>query len=171
MRNFTLGQQGGDLLFSLRTPDTGINGYPLEVLVRGMFSDHHPREILVTYDGATLLVALARANHVSRTELTPGSSVALAIPSLNVRPDELQMYKLAYVAALSLVPGALVGLLGHTSRDRQMFGVGWVLAFAVLLEVTLVRASGRAFDWGNVAVTAGVGAIVLTVFGVTLSPA
>ncbi len=116
LRNFTLGQQGSDLVFRLRTPDTGVNGYPLQVFVPEVFSDHHPREILVTYDGATLLVAVARADHVSRTELTPGSSVALAIPSLNVRPHELQMYKLAYVAALSLVPGVLIGLLGHTSR-------------------------------------------------------
>ena len=82
----------------------------------GVFADHQPREILVTYDGATLLVAMAHSDHVSRTELTPGASVALAYPPLDVRPDELQMYQLAYVAALSLVPGALVGLLGHTGR-------------------------------------------------------
>jgi hypothetical protein len=79
------------------------------------------------------------------------------------------MYKVAYVAVLSFVPGVLVGLLGHTSHDRQLFGVGWVLAFAVLLEATLVGVSGRAFDWGNLAVTAGVAAVVLTVFGGTLS--
>jgi glycopeptide antibiotics resistance protein len=168
-RNFTLAQQGSGLVFRLRTPATGLNGYPLEVVVPGTFSDHHPREILVSYDGATLLVTMAHANEVSRTEITPGAGVALAIPSLNVRPHELQMYKLAYIALLSLVPGALIGLLGHTTRDRQLFGIGWVLAFPVLLEATLVVASGRAFDWGNVAVSAGVTAFVLTVCSMTLS--
>jgi hypothetical protein len=171
LRNFTLGQQGTDLVFSLRTPGTGTNGAPLEVFVPGVFSDGRPREILVTYDGASLLTAMAHADRMSLTELTPGASVALAIPSLNVQPDELQIYKLAYVAALCLVPGVLVGLLGHTRADRRVFVVSWILAFAVLFEATLVRASGRAFDWGNVAVTAGVGTVVLTVFGVALSPA
>ena len=90
-------------------------------------------------------------DHVSTTELTPGASVALAFPSLHVRPDELQMFEMAYVAALSLVPGALIGLFGHTGRQRRVFSVAWVLAFAVLLEATIVRVSGGAFDWADVA--------------------
>lgn len=169
LRNFTLGQLGSDLVFRLRTPDTGVNGYPLEVHLPGVFSDRRPRGILVTYDGATLLMATADTNHVSRTELTPGSSVALAIPSLHVRPEQVQMYKLAYVAALSLVPGVLLGFLGRTSSDRQLFGAAWVLAFALLLEATEMAASGRAFNWSAVAVTGGIGAVVLLVLGVTLS--
>jgi hypothetical protein len=106
---------------------------------------------------------------VSRTELTPGASMALAIPSLHVLPHELPIYKLGYLVVLSLVPGALIGLLGHANRDRLLFGVGWVLALSVLLEATLVGASGRAFDWGNVAASAGVAALVLTVCSMTLS--
>ena len=168
LRNFTLGQQGSDLVFRLRTPDTGVNGYPLEVHVPGVFSDRRPREILVSYDGATLLMATAGTDQVFRTELTPGSSLALAIPSLHVRPDQVQMYKLAYTAALSLVPGVLLGFLGRTSSDRQLFGAVWVLAFAFLLEATQMAASGRAVDWKGVAVTAGIGAVVLLVLGVTL---
>ena len=87
-------------MFRLRTPDTGVNGYPLEVHVPGVFADRRPREILVTYDGATLLMATADTDQVSRTELSPGASVALAIPFLHVRPDQVQMYELAYVAVL-----------------------------------------------------------------------
>ena len=82
--------RAADLVFRLRTPDTGVNGYPLEVFVPGVFADRSPREILVTYDGANLLVAMAHGDDVSRTELTPGGSVAAALPSLNVRADELQ---------------------------------------------------------------------------------
>jgi hypothetical protein len=169
LRNFTLGQQGSDLVVRLRTPETGVNGYPLEVAVPGVFSDDQPREILVSYDGANLLVAMAYRNQVSRTALTPGGSVASAISTLNVRADELQAYQLAYVGALALVPGVVVGLLGHTSRDRQMLGAGWVAAFALLLEATLVRTSGRAFDWGNVVVTAGIGAAVFVAFALAFS--
>jgi peptidoglycan/LPS O-acetylase OafA/YrhL len=75
---------------------------------------------------------------------------------------------MAYLAALFLPPGVLMGFLGRTRRERLIFGVVYLLAVAVLLEATLVLAIGRAFDWGNVAVAAGVGAVVLTILGVTL---
>jgi hypothetical protein len=163
LRNFTLGQRGSDLVFRLRTPDTGVNGHPLEVHVPGIFADHRPRELLVTYDGATLLVAMARSDDVSSTALTPGVSVALAVPALHVHPGDLQMYEMGYVAALSVIPGALICLLGHTGRQRRAFSVAWVLVSAVLLEVTIVRVSGRFFDWGDVIQAGGVGAAVLVV--------
>jgi hypothetical protein len=169
LRNFTLGQQGADLVFRLRTPATGVNGYPLEVTVPGVFADREPREILVTYDGANLLVAMAHSGHVSRTELSPGGSIAATFSSLYVRADELQMYQLAYVAALALVPGVIVGLLGQSRRDRQVIGTLWVAAFAVLLEAFLDGASGRRFDWGNVAVNAAVGAAVFAAVAAAFS--
>jgi hypothetical protein len=164
LRNFTLGQQGSDLVFRLRTPDTGVNGYPLEIYVPGVFAERHTRDILATYDGATLRLAMAHGDDVSSTKLTPGTSVALAIPTLHVRRDELQMYELAYLAALSAVPGALIGFFSHTNRERVLFSAGWVLAFAVLLEATTVRVSGSSFSWADVAQNAGVAAVVLTVF-------
>ena len=170
LRNFTMGQEGGNLVFRLRTPRTGVNGYPLEVSAPDVFSDDRPREILVTYDGATVLVALGHSDQVSRTALTPSSSAVLAMPFLNLKPAELQMYELAYIAALSLIPAVLVAVFGRTRRHRYVLGAGWGLAFAVLLEATLVAASGRAFDWENVAITAAVAAAVLTLVGLALVP-
>jgi len=166
LRNFTLGQQGSDLVFRLRTPDTGVNGYPLEIYVPRIFADRQPHDILATYDGATLLVAMARRDDISSTALTPGSSLALAIPPLHVRPDQLHLYELAYIAALCVVPGALIGLFGRTSRGRHLLSVAWVLAFAVLLEATMVRVSGGSFHWVEVAQAVGVGAAVLAFFNV-----
>jgi hypothetical protein len=170
LRNFTMGQQGGDLVFRLRTPSTGVNGYPLEVSAPDVFSDDRPREILITYDGATVLVALAHSDQVSRTALTPGSSAILAMPFLKLNPAGLQLYELVYVATLSLIPAVLVAVFGRTRRHRYLLGAGWVLAFAVLLETTLVAASGRTFDWENVASTAAVAAAVLTLVGLALVP-
>ncbi|MEP7308731.1 MAG: VanZ family protein [Acidobacteriota bacterium] len=171
LRNFTMGQQGSDLVFRLRTPDTGLNGYPLEIYVPGVFKDRHVRDILATYDGATLLVATAHGDAVSSTKLTPGASLALAIDSLHVLPDQLDRYELAYVAALSLIPGGLIGLLGKTIRERRMFSAAWVIAFAVLLETTTVGVSGGAFAWADVARTAAVGTAVLAVFNVIFTSA
>jgi VanZ like family len=165
-RNFTVGQERRDLVFRLRTPETGDNGYPLEVIVPGIFADRQPREILATYDGAALLVTMAHSDAVSSTRLTPGSGVALAVRNLSVRADELHVWEMIYVAMLSLIPGALIGLLGHTSVQRWVLSAAWVLAFAVALEVTIVRVSGSAFVWSDVGQAAAVGAVVLAVFNV-----
>jgi len=170
LRNFTMGQQGGDLLFRLRTPSTGANGYPLEVSAPDVFSDDRPREILVTYDGATVLVALGHSDRVTRTALTPGSSAVLAMPFLNLKPAGLQIAELAYVASLSLIPAVLIALFGRTRRHRYVLGAGWGLAFAILLEATLVQTSGRAFAWQNVAITAAVAAAIFTLVGLALVP-
>jgi hypothetical protein len=168
LRNFTLGQQGSDLVVRLRTPDTGVNGYPLEIYVPGMFADRDTHEILATYDGATLLVAMARRDDISSTALTPGSSVALAIPRLNVRPDQLPLYELAYVAALSLEPGALIGF----SHTRAVMGCAQRRLGARLRRSARGddRASKRRLiplDPGHRAV--GVGAVMLTVFNAIFS--
>lgn len=55
-RNFTLGQDGPDLVFRLRTPFTGLNGSDPALIVPGVFSAVHKRHIVVTYDGAVLTV-------------------------------------------------------------------------------------------------------------------
>ena len=168
LSNFSLGQRGNDLVFHLRTPATGVDRYPVEIVVPGVFANFDAREILASYDGATLLVAVAHGDEVSSTELTPGSSVALAIPTLYARPEEFRQYELAYLATLSVVPAMLIGFLAHTRRDRWGFSVAWVLALSVLLEVTLVQVSGRPPMLAEVATNAGVGALVLTAFNVIL---
>ena len=55
-RNFTLGQEGPDLVFRLRTPFTGLNGSDPALIVPGVFSEVQWRHIVVTYDGAVLNV-------------------------------------------------------------------------------------------------------------------
>jgi len=55
-RNFTLGQEGPDLVFRLRTPFTGLNGSDPALIVPGVFSEVEKRHIVVTYDGAVLKV-------------------------------------------------------------------------------------------------------------------
>ena len=173
MRNFTLGQQGADLVIRLRTPQTGLNGSPLETIVDGVFATPSGRDIIVTYDGATLMAAVAQTNRVIRTELTPATALAPAsgpLTSASLRSDQLHIANIAYVASLFVVPGLLIATLGRGRRDQLVLFGADLLATTVMLEATLVVASGRPFGWVNVAVTAGVGAVVLTVIGAVLLP-
>ena len=160
-RNFMLGQLGKDLVVRLRTPLTGLNGSRPEIVVPGVFSDTGPREIVMSYDGATLWAAASGASGVHRTELTPGSSLALKVTSLPVRADELKMLDVMYLGGLFVVPGALLRLLGQTPRARAAAGIACVFAFALMLEATLTLSSGRPFGWERVGVGAMVGTVVV----------
>jgi len=55
-RNFTLGQEGPDLVFRLRTPMTGLNGSDPALTVPGFFAKIELRRVVVVYNGATLTV-------------------------------------------------------------------------------------------------------------------
>jgi VanZ family protein len=48
-RNFTLGQEGSDLIFRLRTEETDLNGFP-ETTLKNVFLSPAPYHIVVTYD-------------------------------------------------------------------------------------------------------------------------
>jgi hypothetical protein len=168
VRNFTLGQQDADLVVRLRTPATGLNGYPLEAVVPGVFATTDPRDILVSYDGANLLAAVAGTGEVFRTELSPGASLATAVAPSDVHSDQLNMYKLGYVAAVFVPPGVLLGLFGTTFRHVLRAGALYLLSASLLLEAVLVVVSGRAFDWANVGVIGTTGAIVLSLLIVSL---
>ena len=48
-RNFTLGQEGRDLIFRLRTDETDLNGFP-ETTLKNVFLSTDPYHIVVTYD-------------------------------------------------------------------------------------------------------------------------
>ena len=162
-RNFTLGQLGDDLIIRLRTPITGDNGVRFQMDVPDVFSTKEVRDILVTYDGATLLAALDGGHRVSRMALGPGSAVAASIARDEIITDQIPLFDIAYFGALFLPPAALIGVLGHSRRDRIRLAVGYLFAFTVLLEITLTTIGGRVFDWSNIGVSGGTGALVLLV--------
>jgi hypothetical protein len=173
LRNFTVGQDGADLVVRVRTPLTGPNGTRAATVVPEVFTSDEPRDILVAYDGTTVTVGVAPSNQIVRTELSPGLNAALV-----VAPDsdsELvswrQFYKIGYLAILFLPPALLIGLFGRSSHDRLIFGIVYLVTAVIGLEGALMFVSGRSFDLGNVCVAAGIGAVVLTMFGGTLRTA
>jgi len=165
VRNFMLGQQQDALVVRLRTPVTSFNGNEPELVVPGVFADVQPKNLLVTYDGTTLSVAVAHTSEVRKLELTPGSTAArLFVPAEAVRADQEPVFAATYVAGLFVVPGVLVGVVNQARRHRIAFGVWWPVVIAIALELTIVLVSGRPFLPLNVAETSLIGAAVI--FGV-----
>ena len=78
-RNLTLGQGRSNLVFRVRTPQTGDNALNPEFGIPAVFTDTEPREILVTYDGATARATVAKSGRVYGFELSPGSSLVAAM--------------------------------------------------------------------------------------------
>jgi hypothetical protein len=170
-RNFTLGQWGDNLIIRLRTPITGENGTRLQMHVPHVFSTKEVRDILLTYDGATLLAAVHGGHTVSRMGLGPGSAVGASIVRYEIDADQVPLFDIAYLAALFLPPAALIGFLGYNRRDRIQLALGYLFAFTMLFEITLMLTGGRAFDWRNIGATSGTGALVfLVVIGALSAP-
>jgi hypothetical protein len=173
-RNFTIGQEGEDLVVRLRTPATGENGARFVTRVPGIFATTAIRDVLVTYNGATLLAAAAGTHRAARTNLTPGAWLADAFTWVTdsyqpIPTSDLPTFDMAYRAGLFLVPGMLLGLLADTRTLQFAFSVVYVVAFTLLFEVTLIFASGRPLNGGNIAETAASGVVVVTLMVGTLS--
>jgi VanZ family protein len=163
LRNFTLGQQGADLVFRLRTPLTGDNGSFLETVVPGVFSTHRERDILVTYDGANVLGGIAGTDRIFRTQFGPAVPMAVLMSSVlpqEIRLEELPMYNMAYLGFLFFPAGMLMVLLGSTWRRQLLLSIVYVSIASLLLEVTLAVVSGRLFSLTNVFAVSAVGAAV-----------
>ncbi len=172
-RNFTLGQQGSDLVIRLRTPRTGLNGYPLETFVEGAFATTAVRDIVVSYDGATILAAVARDNNLVQTAYTPATAMAPIISemsSIRVRASQLAALNVAYIASMFVIPGILVAVLGRSRRIQLTLFAAYLAATSILFEATLVAASGRPFELLNLIETAAIGALVLSVFALVVLP-
>jgi hypothetical protein len=168
-RNLTIGQQDEDLIVRIRSPHTGGSGARPEIVVPDVFSVLGPRDILITYDGATVLAAVAASNRVHRIPLSPGPILIRWLTSLEIETDEHQMLERMYLGILFIVPGVLIGVLKEAIRDRLVIGGIWVLLFAVLLEGTLAVVSGRAFSWPGVTLSVSVGLAVMLPFAVARS--
>jgi hypothetical protein len=107
---------------------------------------------LVSYDGSNLSVYVDGKRAPRKYELTPGAPLAQIIRHINA--IELEGYTYIYYA-LVFVPGGF--LLGIVTRRLTQPGVREALVMAlaivmpsILLEMLLVRISGRPFSLFNV---------------------
>lgn len=137
-RNFTLAQQGTHLVFRLRTPVTGENGVPPELIVPNIFTDTNPHHIVITYSGGVLQLytdELQNSHSFDLNELGPKS------------------YKILYYELIFIPLGSLLALIATISKGRFIFYIllmyGGVLLPSLILEGILASGSGRSISLEN----------------------
>jgi VanZ family protein len=153
--NLSLRQRNGNLVFWFRNPLSARQDL-LFLNVPDAFALNQPRDILVSYDGSNLSVYIDGKRDTRRYELTPGTMLAQLIR--HIKAFELEGYAYIYYA-LVFVPGGV--LIGLAARRLTSLGVKetLVLMFAlvtpsILMEMLLVRISGRGFSLFNVFLSA-----------------
>jgi glycopeptide antibiotics resistance protein len=169
-RNFTLGQEGTDLVFRLRTPITGDNGITPEFIIPNIFADNRFHSVIVTYDGSTLRFYIDQLQNLYAFVFSPEVTIfryflpeLLHLSSWNINlncSDEI--YRIVYYS-LNFIPlGFILAFITPKYRSNNFFsvvfyGVGIILP-SLILEIILASGSGRQFRLDNVLLSLGINA-------------
>ena len=137
-RNFTLGQQGSDLVFRVRTPLTGANASDVKLDVPNVFNDNKAHQIVITYSKSSLIIYVDSIANIHTLNL------------LDLIPKE----KRFFYYGLTFIPfGLCLALLTTLARRkinfyRLMLPAG-ILLPSLILEGILVQESGKDISLKN----------------------
>jgi hypothetical protein len=156
LRNFTLAQDGTDLVLRVRSPLTGQNGTWPEFRARGVFSTTEPQRLAIAYTGQEIRLAVNGALHPDMVQFTYAWALVRQIvpPEVYVGLIDLLPLLSAFATALpNLICLALIGLpaglllaivAAHLAPGRPWaLAVGGAAAIGVVLWASFVLAGGR----------------------------
>ncbi|MCC5645839.1 VanZ family protein [Nostoc sp. CHAB 5824] len=131
-RNLTLGQQGNNLDFRLRTPMTGENGADITLNIPNIFTDTNPHHIIITYSRATIQVYVDNLQTFYSLNL------------LELMPKN----QIGFYYALTFIPlGFCLTILTLLAKRRLILSnfliSGGILIPSLILEGILVSESGK----------------------------
>ena len=131
-RNLTVGQQGNNLDFRLRTPMTGENGSDLILNIPKIFTDTNPHHIIITYSKATIQVYVDNLQNFHSLNL------------LELMPKNQRIF----YYALTFIPlGFALTILTLLAKKRLILSnlliYGGILIPSLILEGILVSESGK----------------------------
>ena len=147
-------QKGASLIIWFRNPLTANRGamaWPTPTV----FAPHQPRDILFSYDGSDLSLYINGKEQRRIYRLGPGTRLAEFFR--RSKTVELKGYQYIFYSLVFFPAGCLVGLadrkmIGQPMR-RALLALFGVLLPALLLEIVLVRVSGRPISLEYVALS------------------
>jgi hypothetical protein len=149
--NMMMRQEKNSIFFWFRTP-AGIRRAQLEWRV-AISGDAQQKDLLYAYDGSNLFVFIDGKKSQLNYPLGPGAVMAELIR--RIRPGELEGYNYAFYALIFCVSGAILGFAkmpnGRAAKKSALVTMMLTIpGAAFLLELILVKVSGRPLSVANV---------------------
>ncbi|MCP4427743.1 MAG: LamG domain-containing protein [Chloroflexi bacterium] len=124
-RNFTLGQQGKDLVFRFRTPLRGINGHRPELIVPGVFDDAEPHHIVATVDDTAVRIYIDSLRRSYTFGLTSATTLLWCLSPVDVTQVRLTatmgaLFKHLYAAIVFVSTGLLLAQIAAKTTRRPV---------------------------------------------------
>lgn len=142
-RNFTLGQEGRDLVLRLRTPVTGINGIDPEMAIPEFFTGTGWHHIVVTYSDSVMRLYVDTAQQVYTFQLSPEVTNWRLLPPIKswiLLPHDspLNVFTILYHGLIIFPLTFLLGLIAARlkwpiTKAIVLIGSG-LLLFTLMLE-------------------------------------
>ncbi len=174
-RNFTLGQNGSDLVLRLRTPIMGDNGSKPQIVIPDILNNNKSHHLIITYNGSILKFYIDNLSNIYTFNLHPGFSFLNCLASIGNAWDIYLngSYQLIYNGLyyiLTFIPlGIILALLTNLVRPKIISYIVlmpvFVLLPPIILEVVLSNQSGE--DWQYQNVILGM-AITFITMGITI---
>ena len=160
-RNFTLAQEGSDLILRLRTPLTGENGAKPPMVIPDVFVDTDFHHLLITYDGSVLRFYVDQLSRLYSVELKSGLSLfyLLKYPHWNdsLKVSEIDIYRIVYYSIIFIPLGLIISIISSMLRKRvalySLLLVGGILLPALILEGILAIGSSRVISQENLIIS------------------
>lgn len=154
-RNFTLGQEGRNLVFRIRTPLTGENGQNPEFIIPDFFLSTDPCHVIVTYQGSRLNIFSDHLQNDYEKELSPGAVIWGQLFPLN--SHYLYGYKVIYFLMFFVPIGALTMLLLRKDTLQVLYALLFSIVIAFITsfvhESLLLRSSVFGFHVDNLVIS------------------
>jgi glycopeptide antibiotics resistance protein len=155
-RNFTLAQEGADLVLRMRTPITGENGSIPEMVVPDVFKDFQWHQLIITYANSLLQIYVDKLTNLHYVELTPEILIAnYLFPLTNYNLDIFS--RVLYYGIIFVPLGLFLGIVNFIIQGKLLvrlllIGSGISLP-ALLLEGILASGTGRSMSLENLLVS------------------
>lgn len=170
LRNFTLGQEGPDLILRVRSPMSGENGASPEFVIPEFFEDHDPQKIAVGFDGLSVTAVSASDQHLHKIDIVPGVALLRTLKGsddspFSIGPAEGWVLMAAFYIIFFIPLGILLTLLLAQIKMtmlRLLILLGGMLIPTLLLEILFSVRNG--FEPRLLNIFWGMAVVGLTVF-------
>ena len=152
--NLQLRQEDASLVFWFRTP-LSIDRGRMSWTIPNAFAANETRDLLLSFDGASVNLFINGKRHDRSYELGPGAALARFVR--RIKAPELEGYEYLFCALVFFPAGCLLGLTWRTATEHRigrlsLLVLGFVLP-SLMLEIVLVHVSGRAVSLENISLS------------------